>query len=331
MMPMFAPVFVVRLRPQYGDGIRGLRRFLKAALRSYGLRCIGASTEESKISGPRSRRGARRCSRFGNPSNQEIYVMDRLNLEKLKQFAATTKSQMAFGGCPFIRWDYKKGQYLVGKDHADFTGKKLVADVGNVMGGYQKLEAGEKPLYALTKILDPTVEPIERAELGQTDESRWTDGKDPWVGATVLPFFDEATRAVYILIATFAARSETSALIHAFVEHSENNPEAADQLPIVTLCAREYVKGDGTSGFAMQLDIAGWTERPKAVLVVEPPPLSITTTEAKGSLKTAAAGDGQQVAAPTPDKVTIDDQATATPKRKIAIPGKPDIDDEIPF
>ena len=291
--------------------IHRVRALLKT-LRTHGWRCI--STREVP----------------GITLTLTEVLMDKFDLEKLKHYAATTRSQMAFGGCPFIKWDYKTGKYSVGKSAVDFTGKKLVADVGNVMGGYQKLEVGEKPLYALTKILDPTVEPIERAELGQTDESRWTDGKDPWVGATVLSFFDETTRAVYILIATFAARSETSALIHAFVEHSEANPEAADQLPIVQLCVREYVKDDGNPGFAMQLDIDGWTERPKAVLNVQPPPLSITTkAKANRTLKTAAASDGQQAAAPTSDKATTDDQAA--PKRKIAIPGKPDIDDEIPF
>jgi hypothetical protein len=36
------PVFVVVLRAERGNGVRGLRRFLKRALRDFGLRCIAA-------------------------------------------------------------------------------------------------------------------------------------------------------------------------------------------------------------------------------------------------------------------------------------------------
>lgn len=42
-------VYIVRLRPEAGmtedDATRSLRAFLKAALRSYGLRCLSAEPE----------------------------------------------------------------------------------------------------------------------------------------------------------------------------------------------------------------------------------------------------------------------------------------------
>jgi hypothetical protein len=312
--PMFAPVFVVRLRPQFGDGVRGLRQFLKTSLRLYGLRCVGATTEEFEVPSPRPSRRTRCFSRFGKSKEEESIIMDKNDLEKLKNYAATTRSPLVFGGCAFIKWDYKNGKYLIGKNATDITGKKLVADVGNAMGGFQRLEAGKKPEYALVKVLG-TVEPIERAELGDNNPKQWLDAeKDPWVPVTVMPFFDQDTRQVFILVAAYGGRSETGGLIHAFVDQ---HPEAADQLPIVQLGAREYIKSDGSVGYAMQLDIVGWAERPAAVLNVQPPPLMIT----------AEAGNGKAAS----ESAASPDKKAAKPQRKISLPGKPDMDQEIPF
>ena len=239
--------------------------------------------------------------------------MDRSDLEKLKHYAATTRSQMAFGGCAFIKWDYKTGKYLVGKNATDFTGKKLVADVGNVMGGFREWK-DQKPIYFLTRLLDKTVDPIERDELGQTNESLWVDGKDPLVAVTVLPVFDKETRQVFIITAAYGERSETGNVIDAFVGHNEARPpDAEEELPIVQLCARPYTKNDGSPGFAMQLDVVDWTTRPPAVLRVTPPPLIITVTEtAKSNSKSKSSAD----------------EKAAKPQRKIEIARK---SDEIPF
>lgn len=43
------PVFLVRLRPEPDtDGVRALRAFLKTALKSFGLRCVGVRREGAK-------------------------------------------------------------------------------------------------------------------------------------------------------------------------------------------------------------------------------------------------------------------------------------------
>jgi hypothetical protein len=332
------PIFVVWLRPQRGNGVYGLRQFLKAALRLYGLRCISAAEhsashdEHSELhDGLRSCRRARRSLYFGN---QEEIQMDQAHLEKLKQYAAATRSPMAFGGCTFIKWDYKSGKYLVGKDSVDITGKKLVADVPNAMDGFQRLEKGTKPIYALTKILDSTVDPIQRAELGDNDSSRWLDAdRDPWTACTVLPLFDEDSRQVFILIAAFGGRSETSNVIGAFVDHAAQHPKAGDQLPVVQLCVRKYTRNDGDLGHAMQLDIEGWADRPPAILSVQPPPLNITTKIDKavrvekdnGSEKT------EKAASKVKSDKSTDSQADAKLARKISVPGHDDMDSEIPF
>jgi hypothetical protein len=325
MATLFSPIYAVRLRPESSDGIRGLRRFLKTALRAYGLRCITVTTEQFE-SGPCLSRQTRRPDRFGN--HQEI-PMDSSDLAKLKRYAATTKSSMAFGGCPFIKWDYKNGKYQVGKNNTDFTGKRLVADLPDILGGFQKLEAKKKPEYVVVRVLGD-IDPIERDELGECDKSTWVNDRDPWTAVTVLPLFDPETRQVYVFSATYSARDAAANLLEAFTDHSAAHPEAADQLPLIQLCVREYVRSDGNPGYAVAFDIVDWVERPKAVLHIHPPPLNITATETtKTNGKAASESAGEDSA--ESKSLAEDKGVKAKPKRKIAIPGTTDMDDEIPF
>jgi hypothetical protein len=239
--------------------------------------------------------------------------MEKSVIAKLRHYASTTVSPLVFGGCPFLQWDWKSGKFLIGKAKTDATGRKFGADVGNVMVGFRHLEQGQKPVYALTRLLDPTADEIERDELGQNDKTQWIDGKDPWVPCAAMPFFDLETRQVFILVAAYSELSETGALIHAFADHNEARPGLPEQLPVVQLGVREYTKNDGKPGFAMQLDIEGWTERPEGVFRVQPPALTISTSEANK----VASADAQKA---KPIK----------PKRKVEVPGS-DIDETIPF
>jgi hypothetical protein len=340
------PPFFVRLRPIAGDGIRGLRQFLKAALRHYQLRCLSV-TEESLPQlviehcetaddedwgptlpgyaddgkfyaeiGPRTGRRTRwRSIRIGTHQQQQETEMNKSDLEKLKNYAASSKSQIAFGGATFIMFDYKTGKVTAGKANVDMVDRKLVADMPDAMGGFRRLESGKKPLHALTRILDATVDPIKRAELGETDESKWIDKRDPWTAITVLPLFDPETRETFVFTAAFGERGAAGNLIEAYVDHIAAHPEAADQLPQIGFYVRTYTRSDGKPGYALQFDIDGWVDRPKAVLHIAPPPLTITTEAGK-------AGSGKSAESSTDEK--------AAKPRKIAVPGK-DMDEDIPF
>jgi hypothetical protein len=315
--------------PQGRDGIRDLRALLKIAWRHLGLRAITVTTKEFESHGPCLGRKAQRSDRFGVHEELEI-PMDKPDLEKLKHYAATTKSSIAFGGSQFIKWDYKTGKFLVGKNNKNITGKKFVADLPDIMGGFQKLEAKKKPEYAVVKILGD-VDPIERDELSESDKSTWIDDKDPWTPVTVLPLFDPETRQVFVFPTTYSGRGAAANLIEAFADHSAAHPEEADQLPIVQLCVREYTKNDGNPGYAVAFDIEGWVDRPNAVLHIQPPPLNITATEIPKGTGKAASGipadkDSLQAESLTTAKA-------ARPKRKIRVEGdkSSDMDSEIPF
>ena len=296
-------VIALRLR----GSIHRVRALLKV-LGNHGWRCIHASEEP------------------GATLTLTEVIMEKSELQKLQQYAAGSRSQVAgFGGAIFIKWDYKTGACTAGKANTDIAGRKFVADAGDAMAGFQRLEKGQKPQYALVRVLD-NVDPIKRNELSDTNPKHWLDdNKDPWVPVTGLPFYDEETRQNYIIIAAYGARDAVADLLQAVFDHGVAHPQDAGKLPLVEFCVREYPKNDGTTGYALYFEIDGWVDRPEAVLHVRPPPLNITPQADKGNGKTASAATSTAASKPSPDD-------TAKPQRKIAVVGgKPDHDDEVPF
>jgi hypothetical protein len=250
-------------------------------------------------------------------------MMEKTDLQKLQHYAASSRSYVSFGGATYIKLDYKTGKRTAGKAGTDIAGRKFGADVPDVMAGFQWLETGKKPEYALTRILDRDVAPIERAELSNNDPKRWLDPeKDPWQPVSGLPCFDPETHQNFIFLATYSARDAVADLIQAVVDHAAAHPEDADKLPLVEFCVREYPKNDGTTGYALYFEIDSWIDRPKAVLHINPPSLSITS---RGDSKAAS-----KSAVKSQSKSSSGDEAK--PQRKISVPGgKSDMDDEVPF
>jgi hypothetical protein len=344
-------VFVVRLRAR-GDGIRELKQFLKAASRVFGLACLSAveespptlviehtETRDDEALGPMlpfddgrfyAQVGARsgrkttrwRSLRCGIHQQQQEREMNPSDLAKLRGYAAASKSQIAFGGATYIMFDPRTGKVTAGKAAVDMGGRKLGVDMPDAMGGFRQF-VDRKPVYALTKVLDPNVEPIARAELGDTDKTRWLDEKDPWTGVTTLPLFDPATHEVFVLSCAYGERGAASNLIEAYTDHVAAHPEAAEQLPVISFSVRQYPRNDGTPGFALQFDVETWIDRPKSILHISPPPLTIERISDGKAADDSAAADTA--------KAKLPDDKAAKPKRKIVAGGKPDIDDEVPF
>jgi hypothetical protein len=307
---MRGPTFVIELQAAPGnDGIHALRALLKNAWRHHRLRCLHAREKSSEQS---------------NTVYQEEIPMDANDLARLRDYASTSRSStgLLFGGATFISFDWKTGAWLAGKNQANFTNKQLVADLGDVMGGYQRLEKGVRPQYALTRILDSTVDPIERSELSNYVENRAADNKDPWTPVTASGFFDPETRVPYVVIGAYDVRDALSNLLEAYVDNAAAHPEAVEQLPLVTFAVRKFIKNDGSPGYAAQFDIDGWVDRPAAVLHIKPPPLTVTTEAAKS--------DDAKAAETTPDKAADDAKRS---KRRIRAQGdtSTDFHDEIPF
>jgi hypothetical protein len=292
------------------------------------MRCIGVHEH--------SHQHRHRRQRAASPPAQECAMLNDTDLQKMRNFAASSRSYVGFSGATYIKFDYKSGAVTAGKAATNIAGRKLAADMGDVMCGFQRLESGQKPQYALTRILASDVDPIQRAELSDADPRRWADSeKDPWMPVSGLPLFDPKTRQNFIFLALFSARDAVAELIQAFVDHATADPEHADQVPLVTFAVREYTKSDGNPGYALYFEIEGWIDRPSAVLHINPPPLSISNSKAADDFGTVAdeftRAEDPSTKAPASDKA----KAKAKPARKIATAGgkslSDDMADEIPF
>ena len=342
-------IFVVRLRACSGDGIRELKQFLKAALRVFGLVCLSAveespptlviehcETRDDEALGPMlpfddgrfyaqvgTRHGHKTRWRSIRCGQQEESEMEKSDLEKLKRYAGATKSQVAFAGAIFVMSDYRTGQVTAGQARIDMVKRKLVALIPDTMGGFRQF-VDKKPIYALTKVLDPNVEPIARSELGDVDKTRWLDEKDPWTGITVLVLTDPETHEVFVFPCAYGDRGAASNLIDAYADHIAAHPEVAEQLPVISFSTRSHPRSDGKGlAYDLQIDIEGWAERPKSVLHIWPPPLTITRVDRTGDGKTTSESADSTIAKSLDDK--------KPKRRKISVPGVPDMDDEVPF
>jgi hypothetical protein len=86
------------------------------------------------------------------------------------------------------------GEWTAGKKNTRMNGKKLVADIIDLMKGWLSFKDG-KPIYGVVRVED-RISPPQREDLGDTDEQLWGEKQeDPWKKVIVLPFFDPETRA----------------------------------------------------------------------------------------------------------------------------------------
>jgi hypothetical protein len=284
-------IFVLRLR----GSIRRVRLLLKS-LGNHGWRCVSAREDPA----------------INISLSPEEVQMERSDLEKLKAYAASSRSEMGMGGAALVKFDYKTGKCTAGRAGDDIAGRKFVADVPDLMAGFQRLEAGKKPIYALVRVLD-SVTLIARAELGDTDPERWLNrDKDPYTAVSVLPLHDPQTMQPFVFPAAFSARGAVSDLLQAYIDHCTAHPEDANKLPVVEFYVRDYPKGDSSKGYALQFDVVDWVARDERVPHLRPPTLNITETGSKTEPATKP---------DSPDK----------PQRKVHVEGAPDPDPEIPF
>jgi hypothetical protein len=246
--------------------------------------------------------------------------MEKVALEKLRSYAASSRSQATFGGSTFLKLDQNDGNWKAGKSNINMNDRKLGADLPDAMGGFQRLESGQKPIYAVVRILDDVAQP-ERSKLGELDEFKWIDKKDPYQPVIIVPFWDFETRQIFIYpAANSGARDAVAGLLDAYADNCANHPEDAHKLPIIELKSDSYVNTNGKTIFVPLLDIVGWTERPVAVRHVQPPPLSIEIAP-----KLAADAPAEST------KPATADQRAAAAKAKPKKPTKLDMNDEIPF
>jgi hypothetical protein len=233
------------------------------------------------------------------------------DLELLRRFAVASRSRPNFGGS-FLKLD--EGNWLAGKK--DANGRRLGADVPDAMGGYQKFK-NKKPILAIVRIADG-IAPPERDELDETDESLWSDRKDPWQPVSILPFWDPETHEIFIFSSSAqGGRDAVAYLIEAYADNCAGHPEDADKLPLVELCSDSYVNTHGRTIYKPLFEVRDWILRPTALRRLKPPPVTMLAIENKS--------------APAPTEASAAKRSTKSPKHKITSSKDDDMDDTIPF
>jgi hypothetical protein len=90
---------------------------------------------------------------------------------------------------PMLR--FVKGKYFIGEDEIP-VGHEYIAYPLDWVRGWVKWWDDAVVAEKLGKVAEG-FQPPEREELGDTDESKWPDGKDPWCRQNMLPMEDRET------------------------------------------------------------------------------------------------------------------------------------------
>jgi hypothetical protein len=170
----------------------------------------------------------------------------------------------------FAKFNGETGEWKAGKNATSMNQKRLVADVPDVMKGWQCFK-DRKPFYALVRVNDG-IAPPRRRDLGDTDERLWDRKEgDPWKYVGALPFFDPESRETFIFItSTVGGTKAIGWLVNAYAAEQRRNP---GKLPLVELESDSYLNKRGGRTFVPVFDIVGWVDRPAAVKRTLPPPL----------------------------------------------------------
>jgi hypothetical protein len=216
---------------------------------------------------------------------------DDLALERFEEFGNEMSGPRGFDAT-LLKYSGVTGEWTAGKNCTSMNGKKLVADMTDLMKGWQTFK-DRKPVYAVVRVADGISAP-RREDLGDTDEQLWDEKQgDPWKPVAVLPLFDLETHETFIFpTTTDGGKSAVGVLAKAFF--AERRKHSGEMLPIVELETDSYVNNRGKRIFTPILDIIGWTDRPVAVKRSLPPPMPNAITaksEVAPRLKTEHDGD----------------------------------------
>jgi hypothetical protein len=203
-------------------------------------------------------------------TTNKLEPMNSLNLQTFEEFGNEISARGGFEAT-VLKFNGETGEWTAGKKNTPMNGKKLVADINDLMKGWLSFKDG-KPNYAVVRVADGT-SPPRREDLGDTDEGLWGEKlEDPWKKVVVLPFFDPETRETFIFsTATDGGTKAVGSLVNAFVAERRERLDAA--LPVVELHNDNYFNKKNKRIFTPTLDIIGWTDRPTGVKRSLPPPM----------------------------------------------------------
>ena len=205
--------------------------------------------------------------------------------DRFKKYAAKARSRQGFDAT-LLKFSGDNGAWTIGKkpDLVDCNGRRLVADVPDMMHGHLKFD-DNVPIYDLCHV-DSDVAPRPREALGDLDKSLWRNGtEDPWRWIAALPLFDLQTHEILLFTtSSMGGLDATGVLSEAYADNVEMHPEDVNRLPVIELGSDSYVNSKGKKIFNPIFDIVGWEERPTSVRRIKPPPPPVLAIENQRSL-----------------------------------------------
>ena len=156
----------------------------------------------------------------------------------------------------FLKFNGETGEWKAGKSATSMNQKKLVADIPDVMKGWQRFKE-RKPCYALVRVNDG-IAPPRRKDLGDIDEGLWDRKEgDPWKYVAGLPFFDLETRECFVFItSTDGGTKAIGALVKAFAAEQR---APTHKLPFIELDSNSYPnKGGDVLLYLSSPSLTGW-------------------------------------------------------------------------
>jgi hypothetical protein len=121
--------------------------------------------------------------------------------ESTNRLAADNILKQTARSSRLLKFSSQKVKFSVGKDEDVPLGREYLADCRGWAAGWLKWKGGAIVDQRLGCIADGFV-PAGRADLGDTDESAWQDGNDPWQHQNALPLEDLENGELLVFVGT---------------------------------------------------------------------------------------------------------------------------------
>jgi hypothetical protein len=180
-------------------------------------------------------------------------------------------SERVFDG-DFLSFKHESGEWAAGKAKTDISGRRLIADVNNLILGWQKYK-DDKFVYAGHGFVRDDHQPPARHQLDERNEARWKNKKDPWTLTYYLAMFDPETREQFVYTTSSqGGKGALATLQDAFADHNEPRALDACELPVIELASDSYINSYDQRIFKPIFEITGWCELPPAFRAPRLPP-----------------------------------------------------------
>jgi hypothetical protein len=163
---------------------------------------------------------------------------------------------------------FKDGKFFQGFDKIEVEdGTVLRAAPPSIQDGFVRWENGKPVDWRMREWINPNQLPVYRDTLGDTDESKWPDGKDPWSYTMYLAMKDAESVLFKFETSSVGGARAVHRLLREWRRQRDKHPGL---VPVVVLNSDSYVhKVHKNTVHIPTFEIVGWEpwdeDAPKAI------------------------------------------------------------------